>query len=309
MKRLAFPLVALCVLAGTDLPAASGEAGQRATADAPSERRIHDARDAAGADRAARTLSPVTHGMRQPAPERPLAQPQRLALAPVNAAAAAKSMTALSGASAKAQVVIDVIVAYTRAAASYYHDIEPDLVALSIEVANESFRLSKLGHITLRLVHAYQTDYVERGGVHFDHVWRFADKGDGHMDEIHALRDRYRADAAILIVDDASGCGLTTRVQPDAEEAFAVVHHECAAASYTVAHEVGHIIGARHEFGYVNGTKWRDIMAYKESCGGCPRVPVWSNPTVLVSGEPAGTTQLNNARIIAEQASRVAAFR
>jgi hypothetical protein len=309
MKRLAFPLVALCVLAGTDLPAASGEAGPQAAANAPSERRTHGARDAAGADPAARMLWPVTRGMRQPAPERPLAQPQRLALAPVNAAAAAKSMTALSGASAKAQVVIDVIVAYTRAAASYYHDIEPDLVALSIEVANESFRLSNLGHITLRLVHAYQTDYVERGGVHFDHVWRFADKGDGHMDEIHALRDRYRADVAILIVDDASGCGLTTRVQPDAEEAFAVVHHECAAASYTVAHEVGHIIGARHEFGYVNGTKWRDIMAYKESCGGCPRVPVWSNPTVLVSGEPAGTTQLNNARIIAEQASRVAAFR
>ena len=41
--------------------------------------------------------------------------------------------------------------------------------------------------------------------------------------------------------------------------------------------------------GYVNGTKWRDIMSYKESCGGCPRVPVWSSPKVLVKGEPAGT--------------------
>ena len=25
--------------------------------------------------------------------------------------------------------------------------------------------------------------------------------------------------------------------------------------------------------GFVNGTKWRDIMSYKESCGGCPRLP------------------------------------
>jgi hypothetical protein len=145
--------------------------------------------------------------------------------------------------------------------------------------------------------------------MHFDHVWRFADKGDGEMEEIHGLRDRYRADVAILIVDDAKGCGLATRVGADADEAFAVVHHECAAASYSLAHEVGHLIGARHELGFVNGTKWRDIMGYKGDCGGCQRVAVWSSPTVLVNGEPAGTEELNNARIIAEQASRVAAFR
>jgi hypothetical protein len=129
------------------------------------------------------------------------------------------------------------------------------------------------------------------------------------MDEIHVLRDRYRADVAILVVDDAQGCGLATRVQADADEAFAVVHHECAATSYTLAHEIGHLIGARHELGYVNGAKWRDIMSYKGACGGCARIAVWSNPAVLVNGEPAGTTEFNNARVIAEQAARVAAFR
>ena len=59
----------------------------------------------------------------------------------------------------------------------------------------------------------------------------------------------------------------------------------------------------------VNGTKWRDIMSSKESCGGCPRVAVWSSPTVLIKGEVAGTAILDNARVIAEQAARVAAFR
>jgi hypothetical protein len=218
-------------------------------------------------------------------------------------------------------VVIDVIVAYTKKAAAYYSDVKRELVDLSIEEANESFRQSGIGQVKLRLVHAYQTDYVEEG-EHFDHVWRFADKNDGYMDEIHPLRDKYRADVAVLIVDDPKGCGLATRVYADAEEAFAVVHHECAVASYSVAHEIGHLIGARHDpnvdqnmtpfsygHGYVNGTKWRDIMSYKESCGGCPRLPVWSSPKVMVRGEVAGTPELDNARVIAEQAARVAAFR
>ena len=218
-------------------------------------------------------------------------------------------------------VVIDVIVAYTPKAAAHYTDVQRELVELAIEEGNESFRLSGLGQIKLRLVHTYLTNYVEEG-AHFDHVWRFADKGDGYMDEIHGLRNKYRADVAVLIVHDPQGCGLATRVHADAEEAFAVVHHECAATTYTVAHEIGHLIGARHDLavdkvmapfpyghGYVNGTKWRDIMSYKESCGGCPRLPVWSSPNVLIKGEPAGTSEQDNARVILEQAARVAAFR
>src|SRR5436190_4907852 len=219
------------------------------------------------------------------------------------------------------EITIDVIIAYTKKAAANYNDVKRELIDLSVEEANESFRKSGIGQVKLRLVHAYQTDYVEEG-EHFLHVWRFADKGDGYMDEIHGLRDKFRADVAVLIVDDSQGCGLATRVYADADEAFAVVHHECAATTYSVAHEIGHIIGARHDLnldklmtpfpyghGYVNGTRWRDIMSYKESCGGCPRVPVWSGPKVMVKGEPAGTPDLDNARVIAEQAARVAAFR
>jgi hypothetical protein len=255
-----------------------------------------------------RRLRPVTRGMQSPMALQAKAQKrQQFALAGPNAAAAAKTLRGVSTAKPK-DIVIDVIVAYTKKAASNYSDIERELVDLAIEEANKSFRLSNLGHIKLQLVHAYRTHYVEEG-AHFDHVWRFADKGDGYMEEIHPLRDHYRADVAILVVDDPRGCGLATRVQADADEAFAVVHHACAAASYTLAHEIGHLIGARHELSYVNGTKWRDIMGHKESCGGCPRLPVWSTPTVLVNGEPAGTSELDNARVIAQQAARVAAFR
>jgi hypothetical protein len=217
-------------------------------------------------------------------------------------------------------VVIDVIVAYTPKAASHYMDIKRELIELAIEEANESFRRSGLEHIKLRLVYAYQTNYVEKG-THFDHVWRFHDK-DGYMDEIHGLRDKYHADVAVLIVDDANGCGLSTRVYASADDAFSVVHHGCAATTYSLAHEIGHLIGARHDLntddtqtpfpyghGYVRGTKWRDIMSYKESCDGCTRLPVWSGPKVIVDGEPAGSDDLDNSRVIMEQAARVAGFR
>jgi hypothetical protein len=42
-------------------------------------------------------------------------------------------------------------------------DVMADLIALAIDEANESFRISGIGHVKLRLVHAYQTSYVEEG--------------------------------------------------------------------------------------------------------------------------------------------------
>ena len=263
----------------------------------------------------ASTLREMTGGAR-PASRAQANTKQQLAYAPASKPEAGKETP---GPAAK-DIVIDVIVAYTPKAASHYDDIKRDVIDLAIEEANESFRASNLGNIKLRLVHAYQTNYVEKGS-HFDHLWRFHDK-DGYMDEIHGLRDKYRADVAVLIVDDDKGCGLSTRVFASADDAFSVVHHGCAAATYSLAHEIGHLIGARHDLnmddsktpfpyghGYVNGTKWRDIMSYKESCGGCPRLPVWSGPHVLVNGEPAGSADLDNARVIMEQAARVAGFR
>jgi hypothetical protein len=269
----------------------------------------------------ASTLRPITKDMPPGQRTQTNKKNQQLALAASKAKEAAIKPQKDKSAAPSSEVVIDVIVAYTKKAADNYSDVKRELVDLAIEEANESFRQSGIAHVKLRLVHAYQTDYVEEG-THFDHVWRFADKGDGYMEEIHQLRNKHRGDVAVLVVDDPKGCGLATRVFADAEEAFAVVHHECAATSYTVAHEIGHIIGARHDLnldksmdpfpyghGFVNGTKWRDIMSYKESCNGCPRLPVWSSPKVLVKGEAAGTADLDNARVIAEQAARVAAFR
>ena len=216
---------------------------------------------------------------------------------------------------------ITLIVAYTRTAAGHYQDIRKDLITLAVAETNLSFIRSSIGNIRLEVVHNYETEYVEQGS-HFDHMFRFAEKGDGYADEIHALRDKYRADVAVLIVDDPNGCGLSAGVAPPAERAFVVVHHGCAATTYSLAHEIGHIIGARHDVGYddtatpfpyghgyVNGNKWRTMMSYEQSCDGCPRLPIWSSPSVNVQGEPAGTEATHNARVIRDGAERVSEFR
>ena len=299
MNALGKILAALTSLAITLTPAVAGELARPSVA-----AKRTALTEVLGEARRAKLLRPVTWGIEQPSS--PTTLEQKLALAPSNAASPAKAIFHPEAPRA-AEIVIDVLVAYTRKAAQHYYEIERDVVALAIEEANHSFRLSGIGHIRLRLAQTFQTGYLERGN-HFDHVWSMADKGDEHMERIHALREAYRADVAILIVDDPKGCGLATRIGADADEAFAVVHHECAVANYTVAHEIGHLIGARHELS-TSSISWRDIMSYKETCGGCPRLPVWSDPFILMAGEAVGAAGLNNTRIIAENAWRVASFR
>ena len=218
------------------------------------------------------------------------------------------------------EVVIDLMMLYTANAASRYA-AGARLLAPTVETINETFRNSGLGNIRLRLVHTAAVDYDEQDGEAFDHLYRMVD-GVGAFKDVRRLRDEKRADIVGLILHNPQGCGLSTRVGADAEEAFFIVHHACAGITFTIGHEIGHILGARHDrrfdpserpapyaHGYVNGLKWRTMMSYQASCGGCPRIPYWSNPRVLYKGEPTGTAASDNARIILENAERVSLFR
>ena len=218
------------------------------------------------------------------------------------------------------KIVIDVMLLYTRKAAKQYVRDPADLLAMAIEQANDAFANSGLGNISLRLVYTGAIDYDESTGEHFDHLYRMVD-GVGAFKGVRKLRNEKKADVVGLIIDDPSGCGLSTRVGADSEDAYFVVHHSCAAITISIAHEIGHILGARHDraidgnnqpfaygHGYVNG-KWRDIMSYRQSCDGCVRIPFWSNPRIKYKGEPLGTLANDNARVILEQAERVSKFR
>ena len=220
------------------------------------------------------------------------------------------------------EIVISVLFLATKRVEARYTNVRRELAALAIEQTNQSFRSSKVKNVRAEIADLISVDLDDSKGNLFNHLWAMVDQGDGILEEVHRLRDKAKADIVILLVDNPSGCGLATRVAAGSHEAFATVHHECATTTYSVAHEIGHLIGARHDrsldksmrpfpfgHGYVHGTKWRTMMSYKSSCEGCPRLPIWSSPRIAVKGQKAGDEETNNARVIAEQAARVAGFR
>jgi peptidyl-Asp metalloendopeptidase len=218
-------------------------------------------------------------------------------------------------------ITIDLMVLYTRDVAKHYIRDPEEMLAFAVDEINETFRNSGLGNISFRLVHSQLLDYEGNVGEQFNHLYRLVD-GVNPFENIKKLRNEKHADIVGLLIDNPNGCGLSTRVGAESEEAFFVVHHACATLTMSIAHEIGHILGARHDrlvddnnapfayaHGYVNGTKWRTMMSYKEGCGGCPRIPYWSNPRIMYKGEPTGTNASDNARVILEQAERVSKFR
>ncbi|MGO1071357.1 M12 family metallo-peptidase [Lysobacter sp. CA199] len=216
------------------------------------------------------------------------------------------------------------VVATNQAVTAYGGDMQA-LVELAVAESNQGYANSNVG-INLELANYRTVEYTSAGDGHFTDEERFADPADGYMDDIHASRDANAADVSVLVIDDAGNCGLAHSIGSTAATAFATVHYDCATGYYSFAHEIGHLLSARHDpaadptntpyaygHGYryepATGSKWRTIMAY--ACtGGCPRLNYWSNPDVTYNGIAMGTADRNhNQRVLVQTKAAMAAYR
>ena len=221
---------------------------------------------------------------------------------------------------------VRLLVAYTsqaqREAADSYGSIT-DVIEIALSQANDGYHQSGVP-LRLELAHAYHTDYSETYLA--DDLYQFRVDSDSVMDDVHRLRDTHRADVAVLLRRSAGPveCGLGAKIGATASTAFAVVAQTCAVDDFSLAHEIGHLHGARHNpaadwnnwpFAYGHGYHSRakkTIMA--RTCpgvyGSCQRQNYWSSPNVVLDGRPMGTARHHdNARVLRETACRVANFR
>jgi hypothetical protein len=218
-------------------------------------------------------------------------------------------------------VVITVLVAYTRQVDDLQGNVK-NLINSAVDLANVSYMNSQID-IRLDLVDTVKVDYPE-SATHETDLARFKGKNDGFMDEIHQRRDASKADVCVLLIDNDQYCGLSADIMATEDTAFAVVHHACALDNLSLAHEIGHLQGARHNpeadptvdpkyrynHGYLSTQgNWRTIMAYPTD-DQPNRLPYWSNPAVSFDSEAMGVKdQQDNARMLTLSASAVSQFR
>ncbi|MFM8323025.1 MAG: M12 family metallo-peptidase [Chloroflexota bacterium] len=217
---------------------------------------------------------------------------------------------------------IDVLVAWTPAAerAAGGAAAIQSLINLAVLETNASYTNSGV-HQRIKLVKMVRTEYLQSGSLQTD-LLRLQAAGDKHMDELHTLRDAYHADLVSLIIKADDYCGLAYHMSSVssafAANGFSVVASSCATGYYSFAHELGHNMGARHDWyiddartpqryahGYVNPAGgWRTIMSYNDLCRvrgiSCTRIPYWSNPAVSYNGAPTGVAVGTDASCTAD---------
>ena len=139
---------------------------------------------------------------------------------------------------------IDVLVVYTpsgRRSAGGHRGIRT-LIELVVQETNKAYGDSGVRQ-RIRLVAAAEVDYESQDFSIHDALTHLTEKADGHMDEVHEIRDLYAADLVLLFRPSGGGTAWLA-ADPSAETAesfgFSVSNW------HVFAHELGHNMGLMH---------------------------------------------------------------
>lgn len=209
----------------------------------------------------------------------------------------------------------DVVVVYTdeaRVEAGGVSAIE-SLIHLFVEEANTTYENSLING-RMRMVYLGEVDYTHANDLEVD-LSLLRTNFDGQMDEVHAIRNSYHADAVIGIMPAGPSCGLAYCCSGIAN-AFATSRWNCWGATFI--HEFGHNQGCAHNeedvdcsgchsysrgwyFTGNDGVQYGTIMSYVGK-------NFWhfSTPQVTWKGQPVGVAnQADNVRTINNRALTV----
>jgi len=231
---------------------------------------------------------------------------------------------------------IKVFVAYTQDVETYY---DPgDLVDYCEWITNVTFansHVSATNYIssTIEIVGSQELTYTESGDAETD-VSYFMTLNDGYLEEIHSLRNQYQADVCVLLVNSLNANGVVPEGAIGAvlSNAFCVVKASAAVSYYSLSHELGHLLGCRHDkefdsentpYQYGHGHYWygklqtyyptqrgfRTIMSVQPESSNM-RVPYFSNPykTDDLNNAMGSTSYAYSASAIDDYASVIEAF-
>ena len=160
----------------------------------------------------------------------------------------------------------------------------------------------------------------------------------GPFISLHARRDALAADIVLVVMVSGDNCGLANRMhrnEPDhAVRAFAVIPINCLTGDYSVAHEIGHLMGAQHEVAADSATDgvlpfnrgfmklhpregrapWYTIMATDKQCvdaarSDCRHLKRWSHPSEQFEQDDLGDATSNEFETLTKMAPLVAKYR
>jgi hypothetical protein len=237
---------------------------------------------------------------------------------------------------------IDVLIAYTPKAASFFGNVSSS-AQTAISQMNQSFANSGISlQVKLAGTIAVNADYANSTA---------ALNALTSMPNVKAMRNTVKADVVVMFAEFSDSCGLANSILATPTTAYAVVADNCVIGNLSMAHEIGHLLGARHNpdvdpsttpyayghgfYHYVysntssTGPCFHTIMSYAVptpptpwswqglpypppsnfSCTSDPRINYWSSPALTYAGWPIGrSSDMNNTAVLNATGGAAASF-